>query len=588
MRRRARLLLLLALVALPVWVVICLMMQDDGPGDRGQAVEREDTPEALNPSLRGHAVNVAAGTSGLDPASAGEPDTIRVRVTRQEDGVPIPYAHVAVGLANVRERAYGVVLADDVRMVAATDEEGVAALPRPKTETDESYVIRARAEGYVAGRLPWLGADEVGLALSAGKTLSGQVVDADGRPVAGVTVTATAVGAPTDVWGFPPMPWTATRAEVVTDGQGRFVLDDLGDGAYRLGVQQVGWALRRSRSRRPERRASGAENTQSVWAAGAEDARIVVERIGVLTVSFRDAATGRGLQPAVSELLLALRPAPPWVAGGEVDLSPHPYFDGRSWSDPSEWRLAYDVYRFVVPVRSDAPLPLTVQLVCELYDEARGTAQVELREPLFLLAVEEGDGVRVRADPEAALVGPCSVLVRETPPPPHEETAPPPLLCVRPEGHGVRRVRGWWWPDRSSWIFAGLPSGRTELALGRDGVVGEKRLVDLKPRDGLSLELPAPIRSGVRLRVEDPQGRLVFGLDHLSFTARSSFRSNHSLDPRLGDPRWDELGNGLEPPVLAVPSGHWTVSVHEEGLGWAGGDVRVEHGAVTDVTVRFP
>ena len=48
------------------------------------------------------------------------------------------------------------------------------------------------------------------------------------------------------------------------------------------------------------------------------------------------------------------------------------------------------------------------------------------------------------------------------------------------------------------------------------------------------------------------------------------------------------MGATLEPPVLVVPPGHRTVSVHKEGLGWAGGDVRVVAGDIADVTARFP
>jgi hypothetical protein len=595
MRRRSRILLLAALVALLPWIVFRLILPDDGPDDGGGAVERDAVPESPDPSLRGHAVGLPPASELPDPVATPKPATIRIRVTRQEDGTPVPGAEVALCRANALERSHGVVLAADVEERAATDDAGVAVLPRPPA-SDTAYVLRARAAGHVAGRLPWVGADEVGLALAVGSSLGGTVVDAEGRPVEDCTVTATALGAPAAIWNRPLLPWTSACTEAVTDRLGRFRLGGLHAALrYQLGVRQRGWRLRPARMLRRDRRATvGEVNAQTLVEAGVEDARLVVERIAVLSLCFRDEAGRRHLAPPPAELSLALLDGAPWVTPGEIDPNEGTFFDGEAWWGPPlpilpEWPDDI-VYSFVLPVRRDAPLPLRVRLRYEMFDRLRGTARVELREPPAARKHGNRDAITVPVgEPGDSSVGTARILASETDRAPSCEEAgwaePPPLLFLWPEGQALVQVRGLLF-HRSHWLFENLPPGRADVALARGGLVGATRRVDLRPGESLGISLSSPTRTGVRLRAEDAQGRLVFGLDHLAFTDRSTSRPALSLDPRLGDPRWDPAANELLPPVLAVPSGTWTVSVHKEGLGWASGEVRMA-GEVTDVTVRF-
>ncbi|MCC6464006.1 MAG: carboxypeptidase regulatory-like domain-containing protein [Planctomycetes bacterium] len=75
--------------------------------------------------------------------------------------------------------------------------------------------------------------------------MSGRVVDATGRGVAGVTVSLSGRGEMPDLGGegeiMLEMPGSDGRYRAVTDGTGQFVINDVPEGRYRARLRGTGW-----------------------------------------------------------------------------------------------------------------------------------------------------------------------------------------------------------------------------------------------------------------------------------------------------------------------------------------------------------
>jgi hypothetical protein len=115
---------------------------------------------------------------------------------------------------------------DALESTGSTTAEACDAVELPGVPPGD-YLLRAEAPGYRRGERPVHlapGPSPLALSLAEGVALSGQVVDADGRPVPGVSVVV-----------FP------TEAATRTNAAGAFVVGVPGAGSYSLEVQHSDW-----------------------------------------------------------------------------------------------------------------------------------------------------------------------------------------------------------------------------------------------------------------------------------------------------------------------------------------------------------
>jgi hypothetical protein len=186
------------------------------PFDVDGAVSKEDGTYVVNGLPAGRKLRVSARTEGCmsTPVAAGplekgateegvdlrlEPAAAVLVTVVDGKGSPVAGASVsAVPAAGEENRAAARFLNVRVtsdRAEALTDEAGVARL-RPVAPG--AHRVRARKQDYRGAEAPLLagaGAESpVTLVLDAGQVLAGRVVDGDGAPVAGATVTAQRFG----------------------------------------------------------------------------------------------------------------------------------------------------------------------------------------------------------------------------------------------------------------------------------------------------------------------------------------------------------------------------------------------------------
>ena len=214
------------------------------PG-RGYRIEIQG--EGFSPvALQGISVFPQA-TNDLGDIVLGKDVVIRGRVIDTQ-GRPVPGTAVSVNtiIRGLASKGMLVYMAEQAATIppplraATSDDEGYFTV---SSLDDGIYSLLARHAGYATKSQSDVivakerGADMITIVLGDGATVSGRVLDADGKPIAGAQVMAVAGGRRM------AMMRSMQREMAYTDDAGRYVIDTLSSGeGYRFGVVAKGYA----------------------------------------------------------------------------------------------------------------------------------------------------------------------------------------------------------------------------------------------------------------------------------------------------------------------------------------------------------
>ncbi|MFQ5843571.1 MAG: hypothetical protein ACE5JG_01135 [Planctomycetota bacterium] len=548
-----------------------------GPRQRTQRVDRQPSREVQLPEGLRATTTVDTGRRSERTDESTKTASLDVDVRDGATGRPLANASVLVVRDSPMNHRLGFLLPaeHDVVRRARTDETGSCTIEVARSLPPGCRIVATRA-GYTPGieAIPRSGSARVTLELAKGLTIAGRVVDSAGRPVAGVVVRGTHTECPAGAVGYGlagtlRKGWATAR----TGPGGRFVLDSLSDGLYRLEGGGDGWRTR------PPWMAAGGPRQDEFVSAGSENAQIVVLPIRMYRVRLLHGDSGVPVsQPAVISVVRSRRTphgarideggAQLLTEGGSMRIAPTTSI--RFKEQPPGVHVDY------VDLAAAGEVPGTVGVVIQVQGYRPAITEVRLMLPSEVKGTRRADEVRLHPRPffqVGTLVADLSRSERSKwlgigTPVVVTRTIPPSVA----QGRHLEGTR---------WEFPGMPAGRFDVqfldGLSRSDILSVE--VQAGGTERISVAMPAP--TGLAVNLRGPEGGRLFdatvGLKPRE--AEGSFKAPPELTAL------HLSGGAVRPTVFELPPGSYRYVVTKRGFRTSEGTTSVRAGAVTTLDV---
>lgn len=566
-------------------VVVWLLLAADPPRvDRepSEGLASRDSPRPIRVDPAGPLRTPTPSEAGQGQAPVFEwsEDHVVAEVRDADNGSPIPGARLRVLALAAGAARPDVLLESDVQSDATTDERGRCGLDR--LLLSRAHVLLLSAQDYRTTLASSPAPPPAGFVveMARGWTITGEVRDRLGNPLAGVEVVCAHEGWPRGGEGAGVLAMEGRdRARCRTDEEGVFQLTGLSPGGYDVRVHAEGWILDQDLPTTGLRMPRVVDRVHAKAGDAALDLVMVPVRLYHLSLLRGDTGV------AVSSTLVG------------VDVR------AEGTALPTDWK-SFSATTLDVPVGTDgktiptAPgmeaghvvghVVLDSQAVPEhgvAHVEADGyrpiEARVRLRTPEAFVRDSTPDLVRL--DPLLATdVG--LLRVRCDRPLPTIWRPPLRLLsgCRHVDGHRFH-LRGSR-VDGDLWAFSGVPAGESAIRVF-DGVSFSTALDVTVPAGGASdcrASFPPP--EGIVFQLRDADGRTVFDADLTLVCAPGDHRAVANLRAltRL------HLGpDGALDVVHPLAPGTYQFAIGKNGYGQGAGTFTVRAGGITRQVVTL-
>lgn len=502
---------------------------------------------------------------------------VAVRVIAQPERAPVPGAEVRllVETAQSLELGWASLTEGADAPPAITGPDGRAQLAWGAADGPKRLVTVAPGFTVAEVRLEEPARRTVLIALQRGLAIEGRVVDATGSGVREVVVEGRAVRRPRS--GLPTaesVPMTGgERVRAKADEEGRFRLEGLSPGSYRVSPASGGWLATADRVPSTAFPVPGYEGVLAE--AGARDVRLVVARHAAIVLRLLDARTGEPIDAAWSTASVRLP--------GGAAVAAHASFIPRSPGLPAGLRATEDAagpsasrVRVTVPWDGSAR-EAAVDLRAAGYKPARTSATLFVSPDAG--SAEVGPAQIVTLEPEASEGG-CRLVLdcgREARGLLRPTTRM--LTHCRPSD-SVRTHRAGRLLDGDRVEFRDLPAGEGVVEVW-DGWTRSKPVrVVLQPERAPEAKAEFGPLSGAVFELREERGGRVFDADVLLVAPEGH---DHGLPDRTAA---TQLAPGLQV-VVPLEPGRYRFAVNKIGVGYDAGTFEVAAGSVVTVRARL-
>jgi len=416
-------------------------------------------------------------------------------VEDDETGQPLPGASVRLVSGAVLEEN-PLIVQDPVTLAdETTDTDGRVELAMPDTGTG---IVTASIGLYrqCSLRVQRPAVSPLVLKLRKGESVEGRLVDVEGNPLAGISVRAVHVGLPVRAAGAVRLVGGSTGT-ATTDDSGSFKVDGLVGGTYRIQLLTDGWTTR-----------AIVEHKTPPGVSVVMPASLKPQ---YLSTGVASDIVGYPLRSYSFQLVDANTKAPlPWIAGAAI-LDPKEQFVAVA---PAKPQNEAGLFRGLVVVREpESRVPEEIRVVVQ---PQGGPLSETTPQVLVILPLETpADAARKTQNvpyevPEGEF---GRLLIRGLRPALHWENGDL-QIWIRFGGHKdplatIARPRG-----EMTWSLPHVPAGEVEIRVHSPFATDWVTTAVPAGAEG-TVELLIPPRLGIRLRLEDENGRRLFDADRV-------------------------------------------------------------------------